>query len=428
MKNSRSWIVVFSVLVIAITLTAAGCSSGSGRVVDSQTSGSADGPAIPVSASAAEEETVLPATSPEPGDVPPPNARPLLENSGFRSAPGFRTDFSRSTIPYSDVVSGGPPKDGIPAIDLPFFESIAEADEWLAEDEPVFVVSAGGETHIYPVQIVTYHEIVNDVVGDIPVTVTFCPLCNSGLTFRREFNGQLLDFGTTGRLRLSNLIMYDRQSETWWQQATGEGLVGRYAGFRLELYPMMMMPWDRAKDRFTDATVLSQDTGYNRPYGNNPYSGYDTSRQPFLYLGPRTPGPFTSMDRVIEVVQGDESAAFPYPVLEEERVIQRDIGGKSIVVFWEAGTASALDTRNIANGRDVGSANAFSAEVDGRALTFETQSNGFRDAETGSRWDAFGVATSGELKGTALQPVVGVQHFWFSYSAFSEDGRWQSLE
>jgi len=362
------------------------------------------------------------------GDVPPPDARPLVENSGFTSVPGFQTDFSRSVIPASDVMSGGPPKDGIPAVDQPGFIAVAEADEWLGESEPVFVVSADGQTHIYPVQILTYHEIVNDVVGNTPVTVTYCPLCNSGLTFRREFNGEILDFGTTGRLRLSNLIMYDRQSETWWQQATGEGLVGRYAGFRLELYPMLMMPWERARDRFIHAVVLSQDTGHARPYGNNPYAGYDTSRQPFLYRGPRTPEPFTAMARVLEVVQGGESSVFPYPILAEELVVQRDIGGEPVVVFWESGTSSALDTRSIASGRDVGAANAFSAEVNGRTLNFEVRGGSFRDVETGSTWDAFGVAISGEQKGTVLNPVVGVQHFWFSYSAFVEDGRWQPVE
>ncbi|MEE8441897.1 MAG: DUF3179 domain-containing protein [Spirochaetia bacterium] len=401
MKNSRSAIVVFSVFAMATTVFASAGEEGSAP---------------------------QPPTSPAPGDVPPPDAKALLENSGFRSVPGFQTDFSRSTIPSSDVMSGGPPKDGIPAVDHPIFVDRAAADEWLAADEPVFVVSVDGQTHIYPVQILTYHEIVNDVVGGTPVTVTFCPLCNSGLTFRREFGGDVLDFGTTGRLRLSNLIMYDRQTETWWQQATGEGLVGRYAGFRLDLYPMIMLPWDRARDRFTDAAVLSRDTGYNRPYGNNPYAGYDTSRQPFLYAGPRAPGPFTSMDRVLEVKHGQESAAFPYPVLAEERIVQREVGGESVVVFWEAGTSSALDARSIANGRDVGVANAFSAVVDGRTLTFEALTGSFRDIETGTIWDAFGVAIFGELEGKALDPVIGVQHFWFSYSAFSEDGRWRPVE
>ena len=414
MRSRYPLTIVIAVSVVAVTLIVAGCSSGSGRVADSRSAGS-----IVESDRGTSVQVVA---------TPPQDARPLIESNGFTSVPGFRTDFSRATIPASDVMSGGPPKDGIPAVDQPVFVDVTEADEWLDDDEPVFVVSADGRTHIYPVQILTYHEIVNDVVGTTPLTITYCPLCNSGLTFRRHFNGEVLDFGTTGRLRLSNLIMYDRQSETWWQQATGEGLVGQFAGFRLDVYPMLMVPWDRARDRFFDAAVLSQETGFARPYGNNPYAGYDTSRQPFLYSGPRTPGPYTAMDRVLEVVQGDQTAVFPYPILAEELVAQRDVGGQSVVVFWESGTASALDTRSIAGGRDVGAANAFRAAIGGRHLTFEVHAGGFRDIETGTTWDALGVGIAGDLEGTRLEPVVGVQHFWFSYSAFSEDGRRQPVE
>ena len=385
------------------------------------------GLAIAADAAPAEPPGEQPGERP-PGNTAPADARPLVENPGFRAVPGFRTDFSRAIIAASDVLSGGPSKDGIPAVDRPVFEPVSAADEWLGEDEPVFVVEADGQTHVYPVQILTYHEIVNDVIGNTPLSITYCPLCNSGLTFSREFNGEVLDFGTTGRLRYSNLIMYDRQSETWWQQATGEGLVGRLAGFRLDLYPMLMLPWDRARDRYPEASVLSRDTGFSRPYGNNPYSGYDTSRQPFLYSGPRAPGPFTAMDRVLEVVHATESAAFPYPVLEEELVVQRVVGGLPVVVFWSPGTSSALDSSSIADGRDVGTANAFSSSAGGRQLTFEASGDGFRDIETGTQWDPSGRAISGDLAGTALVPIVGVQHFWFSYSAFGGDGRWTPLE
>lgn len=404
-----------------------GCSSGSGRVAATESAevalNDAEAGVPDQSASGERAPEVLSARA-----APPSDADPILENPGFREISSFRTDFSRATIRSDEIVSGGPPKDGIPAVDDPSFESIDSADEWLGDDEPVFVVSADGESRIYPVQILTYHEIVNDVVGDTPVSVTYCPLCNSGLTFRREFDGRVLDFGTTGRLRLSNLVMYDRQSETWWQQATGEGLVGLYAGYRLDLHPMLMLPWDRARERFADAMVLSRETGFSRPYGNNPYAGYDTSARPFLFSG-RTPGPFTAMDRVLEVVHEGESAAIPYPEIEADRVIQRDVGGLPIVAFWEPGTASALDSRSITEGRDVGSANAFDARVDGRTLTFSPEDDGtFRDVETGTIWDASGFALSGELGGMQLEPVVGVQHFWFSYSAFANDGRWTPLE
>ena len=355
-------------------------------------------------------------------------ATALLDDPGFRPIGGFTTDFSRATVRPDEIISGGPPKDGIPAVDEPRFITVEEADDWLGSSEPVFAVSADGETKLYPVQILMYHEIVNDVVGETPVTVTYCPLCNSGLVFLRDFDGRVFDFGTTGRLRLSNLVMYDRQTESWWQQATGEGLVGAYAGFRLELYPMLMLPWDRARERFQGASVLSRETGHSRPYGNNPYAGYDTSERPFLYNGPRTSGPYAALDRVLSVVRGGQSAAFGYPELAEKLVVQRNVGGDPIVVMWEEGTASALDSRSIREGRDVGTANAFIARVDSRTLTFEAAGGEIRDVETGTTWDASGAATRGVLKGRSLEPAVGVQHFWFSYSAFERDGRWEPLE
>ncbi|MFP4378466.1 MAG: DUF3179 domain-containing protein [Spirochaetales bacterium] len=358
------------------------------------------------------------------GGAETPQQAELLETS-VPSYPGFSTDFSRTTVDPAQILSGGPPKDGIPAIDNPRFVSVGEADEWLEDDEPVFIVSANGRTKLYPVQILTYHEIVNDVVGETPVAVTYCPLCNTGITFERQFDGQVLDFGTTGRLRFSNLLMYDRQTESWWQQATGEGVIGEYAGYELELYPMLMAPWELASQRYTGAQVLSRETGHSRPYGNNPYAGYDTATRPFLYQGPNTPTGHNPMTRVVQVVQNGETLAVPYPDAQELGVVQETVGGEPVVVFWQPGTNSALDARQIAAGRDVGTANAFRAQVDGQALRFERTPEGFIDQQTGSVWDATGTATDGPLAGTQLEPLVQIQHFWFSYTAFATDERWQ---
>lgn len=142
----------------------------------------------------------------------------------------FSTDFNKTIISYDDVLSGGPPKDGIPAIDQPAFVSVEEADDWLADVEPVILVEAGGAAKAYPIQILVWHEIVNDSVGGVPLSITFCPLCNTAIAFERTLDGQVLDFGTTGRLRYSNLIMYDRQTETWWQQASGQAIAGELTG------------------------------------------------------------------------------------------------------------------------------------------------------------------------------------------------------
>ncbi len=341
----------------------------------------------------------------------------------------FSTDFSRATISYDQVMSGGPPKDGIPAVDDPSFVDIAEADEWMSPNESVMVVSleesdgsGDGEksTRVYPIQILMWHEIVNDSFAGRPVTVTYCPLCNTGIAFDRKFDGRTLDFGTTGRLRYSNLIMYDRRTESWWQQATGRAIAGTYAGARLDMVPMLMLPWNEVKEEHPDAEVLSRDTGYNRSYGRNPYRNYDSSDSPFLYSGP-TDDEFSPMTRVVTVFHNDDSQGFPYPTLREERAVTETIGGEEIVVFWHEGTASPLDSGDVSEGRDVGTANAFFSEVDGQSLSFTVEGDEIVDEETGSTWEVTGRAVDGPLEGNRLSPVTTSQHFWFSWTAFEDE-------
>jgi hypothetical protein len=336
----------------------------------------------------------------------------------------FSTDFSKHIIPYSDVLSGGPPKDGIPAVDAPKFITVAEADEFLGDLEPVIFFQIGDDARAYPLQILTWHEIVNDVVDGKPVTLTFCPLCNTAIAFSREFDGQVLDFGTTGRLRFSNLIMYDRQSETWWQQATGEGIAGEYAGEQLTFLPASIIGWGEFRENFPDGQVLSKDTGFRRDYGRNPYAGYDNiNNSPFLFRGSETPGVLPAMARVLTAELNGEAVAYPYEVLQELNVINDTLGGNEIVVFWQPGTASALDASVIAQGEDVGAGVSFSPVVDGQILTFSFDGEKIVDDQTGSEWDVFGQAISGDLAGTQLEPVVSVNHFWFSWAAFKPDTR-----
>jgi hypothetical protein len=350
----------------------------------------------------------------------PPESPPL------GAAMAFDTDFSRHVVPYDEIRSGGPGKDGIPAIDEPRFVSLDEADAWLDPREPVLAIERNGEAHAYPIQILMWHEIVNTVVGGDPVAVTFCPLCNTGIAFERTFDGQVLDFGTTGRLRLSNLVMYDRQTETWWQQGTGQGLAGRYAGRYLTFAPVSMVAWEdfRAAQSGTDARVLSRETGYTRSYGNNPYSGYDDiDSSPFLYDGPETPDVLPPMARVVTVERGDETVAYPFRLLADERVVNDVVAGEPIVVLWEPGAASALDRAAIPQGREVGSVTVFGRAVDGRVLTFGWQGGAIIDEETGSTWNILGQAVAGELEGARLEPVVGNNFFWFSWAAFKPETR-----
>ena len=336
----------------------------------------------------------------------------------------FATDFTKHNVPYSEVLSGGPPKDGIPAIDNPRIVSVEDADSWLEPKEPVILFRVGDDVRAYPIQIVMWHEIVDDTVGGVPVVVTFCPLCYTAIAFERTVDGRELTFGTTGRLRFSNLIMYDRQTESWWQQATGEAIAGEFAGKRLDFRPASIVSWEDFKSAHPDAKVLSRETGFSRTYGQNPYAGYDdVDNSPFLYEGPKTPGVLPPMARVITVDSGGEAVAFPYDVLRRERVVNDTVGGKPVAVFWAPGTASALDESAVAAGRDVGSSGVFSRTLDGRILTFRSEGDQIVDEQTGSEWSPLGRALEGELTGEQLERVVSIDHFWFSWAAFRPDTR-----
>ncbi len=331
----------------------------------------------------------------------------------------WKTDFSQSSVDFREIQSGGPPKDGIPAIDNPKFIGV-ETASWIGDREPVMVVSHGGETKIYPIQILIWHEIVNDVVGGRPTTVTFCPLCNTALVFDRRLNGRVLDFGTTGHLRHSDLVMYDRQTETWWQQASGEGIIGQLTGQSLHRVNSQMVAWREARRNFPTARVLSRETGYRREYGRNPYVRYDNPGQsPIAAFFSRKPDPrLRAMERVVALESQKVPVAYPFTRLAKERVIQDTHDGVPVVIFWKKGTASALDASEIDQGRDVGAVGVFERRLDGKTLVFTATKDGrFRDA-TGSLWNLFGEAEAGPAKGRRLTPVPHGNHFWFAWVTF----------
>lgn len=257
-----------------------------------------------------------------------------------------KTDFSKTSVDFSEILSGGPPKDGIPSIDDPRFVPAAEvSNQDLAETEPVVGVIVNGKARAYPLRILTWHEIVNDEFDGVPITVTYCPLCNSSIVFDRRLDGQVLDFGTTGKLRNSDMVMYDRQTESWWQQFLGEGIVGELTGKRLKMLPSRLESFVKFKKRAPNGEVLIPTNPGMRDYGRNPYSGYDTASYPFLYRG-ETPDYINPMVRVV-VVGGK---AWSMPMLAEKgKVVDGDL-----VLAWTAGQNSALDTSRIREGRDVG--------------------------------------------------------------------------
>jgi hypothetical protein len=347
----------------------------------------------------------------------------LAEAPDPRAAKEFRTDFGKHSVSYDEIMSGGPPKDGIPALTTPEFTTVSEAGQWLKPKEPVILLEVEGDARAYPIQILMWHEIVNDVVGRMPVAVTFCPLCYTALAFDRRVDDQTLEFGATGRLRFSNLLMYDRQTESWWQQADGEAVVGSFTGHRLKPLPASIISWADFKQGHAEGKVLSRKTGHKRAYGQNPYPGYDDIKRPPLFFSRAAARQLSPMSRVITLEISGEAAAYPFSILSRKRVINDKVGQVPIVVLWAEGTASALDRERVADGRDVGAATLYSRRIDGRDLSFVRERDRIIDTETGSEWNLLGRAVKGPLEGRRLKPLPAVNHYWFSWAAFRPQTR-----
>jgi len=353
----------------------------------------------------------------------------VLAVLGWASSAGqsLRTDLARAVVPLDEIVSGGPAPDGIPAIDRPVFVAPDAAGLWLREKEPVLAVDVNGDARAYPLQILMWHEIVNDTVGGLAVVATYCPLCNSGLVFERRVDGSLLDFGTSGKLYKSDLVMYDRQSHSLWAQMEGRAIVGARVGARLKQVPTNTLAFGDWRVAHPGGKVLSRETGHPRSYGVNPYGAYDQpTSSPFLFNGrpdPRRP----PKERVVGIRIGQASRAYPWPVLARERVVHDTLVGERIVVFYQPGALSPLDESQMERSRPIGATAVF-AVTDGKALSFEPVADGFRDRETATRWNLLGRALQGPLVGPRLRPIPHVDAFWFAWAAFNpstsiHDGR-----
>ncbi|MEZ4631049.1 MAG: DUF3179 domain-containing protein [Deinococcales bacterium] len=401
----------------------------------------------------------------------------MAQESTFRL---LKIESSSSRIPLEAILSGGPPPQGIPALGFSgdwqavtkatqgiSFVSQAEASAWLDDKEPLIIVSLQGESKAYPLQILTWHEIVNDTLAGVPIAVTFCPLCNSALAFDRRipldnamqtqlanfrpdlasrwqqadqgfkesYQAQLfkeldpklatleVTFGVSGLLYNSNLLMFDSETSSLWSQLSGEGAVGNLSQAQLLRYPAQIISFAELKSSYPQALVLSRDTGFNRDYGRNPYLGYDDAASPpFLYAGhldERLP----PKERVISLSLAGEDVAYPFSLLSEHRVLVDEVGQANIVLFWQEGTASALDGRSIATSRDVGAVGVFSAQLDEQNLSFYWDGENFRDRETESTWNISGLAVAGELAGKGLKAIIHDNTLWFAWAAFKPQTR-----
>lgn len=336
--------------------------------------------------------------------------------------------FDAPLVDLNRILSGGPPPDGIPPVDSPVFQTASTVD-WIQCNEPVLALSVGGETRAYPVQILTWHELVNDTFGDVPVAVSYCPLCNSALAYRRDLGDRTVTFGTSGRLFNSSLVMYDRETESLWTHFNGTAVVGDLVGTELELLPMQTLSWASFLQANPNALVLTRETGHTRSYGQNPYSGYDdVTTSPFLFDGENDPR-LAAKERIVGIRRGDDSAAIVLGGLATAGVIVTDVAGDTLSVWHLPGTATALEQSAIADGRDIGAVGVYLPTVEGQSLTFSRTSEAaadggnFTDEETGSTWNIQGLALSGPLAGSQLERIEHLDTFWFALAAFEPDTR-----
>lgn len=395
-------------MLITFTLIAAACA---GVAADNDT---ADG-------STTTSPTAAPTTTPPSSTVTTAAGEGTLPQGPSALRDRTNPAFPPPLIDPADILSGGPPPDGIPSIDNPEFVTVEQADAWLDDAEPVLAVEVNGDVRAYPIQILIWHEIVNDTVGGIPLSITYCPLCNSGITFIRTVRGVETTFGTSGSLYFANLVMYDRATESLWNQLDGTAVVGVLTGDVLDQIPSPMVAWSDFKKDRPDAQVLDRErTGFDRRYGTNPYTGLDNpDGQPYLFRGD-VDTRARAMQRVVALESGGQAYAWTLDAISGDgpTVTTGEASGDPLVIFWKPGQASALESSAVSGGRDVGTVGVFSPIVDGQTLTFRGDGDGFVDDETGSTWTVLGDAIDGPMAGSSLTPITFVRTFWFSWAAF----------
>ena len=329
------------------------------------------------------------------------------------SAPSGGFDLSGDwLIPESQVLDGGVGKDGIPAISNPAYESISDADTYLDANDLVMVAQSGNEVHLYPHPILDWHEIINDAVGTEKVAVTYCPLTGTGIGWNRVLGGSETTFGVSGFLYNSNLVPYDRKTNSIWSQIRMDCVNGEFLGEQIELVPLLETSWATAKKRFPNAVVVDRNSGAARNYDRYPYGDYKTSSQVSFPIT-RSDNRLHEKERVLSIIDNNEEAVvyrfqnFPG---NQNGAINDDVFGKKTVIFGN-------NTENFMI--------AFERTLDGETLEFTAINDGSdaiaQDA-TGSRWDVFGNAISGLNEGKKLTPLLpSFMAYWFSIPAFYEN-------
>lgn len=255
---------------------------------------------------------------------------------------GFEID--GALVPPDQIFPGGPARDGIPALTEPHMVP-ANSARFMRPDDPVLGMSQAGIAMAYPIKIMVWHEIVNDVIGDVPVAITYCPLCRSGVAFSRLVDGKTLEFGVSGLLYNSDMLMYDRHSESLWSQIPGQAISGKFRGRYLARLPLTHSTWAAWQKDHPETTVLSTDTGYRRDYEKDPYRGYAESSSTFFPIRHRS-NRFQPKDLVVGLFEGDSAKAWPLHALaRQEGPIRDSFNGREVTIWYdgESGGSRVVD-------------------------------------------------------------------------------------
>ncbi len=345
--------------------------------------------------------------------VPPTDGSPGLSSSDLADA-WPRTDPTQSEL--AGVVQGQE-RDVIMALDTPRFTNV-DAGRY-ADREPVVAVEVEGEARAYPVRVLIWHVAVNDTLGGTPVLVTFDPISGTPRVFRRDLGGSDLTFGMTGLLRGGNSLLYDRQTESWWQQVTGQAIAGQLSGATLQEVPALLVSWGEFKASFPDGQVLARPDDSDR-YERNPYLGYDVPKAKPIFTAAPADERLPAMRRVAVIDVDGRDIAVPFPDASERASAARavEIAGWPVALLFDWRASSGLDTRNPVDSRSVGTLGAFVGQFEDQQLTFEIE-NGDRiiDQQTRTRWNSLGMGVEGPETGARLEPLPTFQGFWFAIAA-----------
>lgn len=261
----------------------------------------------------------------------------------------------KSLVDQSKILDGGPGKDGIPSIDHPQFTSVKEAKNHFKDSDLALVVNLENQVKAYPILIMNWHEIVNDRIGQTPIVVTYCPLCGSGLTYKRVLDGQEVQFGVSGKLYNSDLLMYDRKTDSLWYQIEGQAIQGPLTGQKLDPINTNLIDFKTLEKSYPTAQVLSVNTGFARDYSRSPYGDYDSSAQTYFPVEHQSDKLFAK-DRVVGVEVNGQFKAYRFDSLKQKGEIKDSLGGESLdLKMDERGMLSVTD----ATGSDLHFANTF---------------------------------------------------------------------